>query len=182
MADIIFGKVNPSGKLPISFPRSVGHIQSYYNHKPTGRGCYHKSGQPGKPGRDYVFSKTTPLFDFGHGLSYARFKYSNLRVTPTKVTPKGQVEVRVDVANTGHLAGKEIVQLYINDMVSSTTTPVKALKGFRKISLDPNQKQSVRFTLTSDDLSLLDENMQRVVEAGKFEVMVGGLKKRFEVV
>ncbi len=182
LADIIFGKVNPSGKLPISFPRSVGHVQSYYNHKPTARGHYHKPGRPGKPGRDYVFSKTSPLFDFGHGLSYTRFRYSNLRVRPTKVTSAGRVEVKVDVANTGRVAGKEVVQLYINDLVSTTTTPVKALRGFRKINLKPNQKQTVHFTLTSDDLSLLNEHMRRVVEPGKFEVMVGGLKKRFEAI
>lgn len=181
IADIIFGKVNPSGKLPITFPRSVGHVPSYYNHKPTARGYYHQPGQPEKPGRDYVFSEPSPLFAFGHGLSYTRFKYTNLLISPSKISSTGRVQVKVDVANAGQVAGKEVVQLYINDMVSSTTTPVKALKGFRKISLKPKQKQTVQFTLTSDDLWLLDENMQQVVEPGKFEVMVGPLKKRFEV-
>ena len=182
LADVLFGKVNPSGKLPISFPRSVGHVQSYYNHKPSARGCYHKHGSPGKPGRDYVFAEPSPLFDFGHGLSYTKFKYTNLRVSPSRISPTGRVEVKVDVANTGRLRGKEIVQLYVNDMFSSTTTPVKALRGFKKISLKPKEKRTVRFALSSRDLSLIDENMQRVVEAGAFEVIVGGLKKRFQVV
>ena len=182
LADIIFGRANPSGKLPISIPISVGHVQSYYNHKPTARGYYRRPGRPDKPGHDYVFSKTSPLFDFGHGLSYTQFKYTNLRLKPAKISPAGQVEVKVDVANAGRVAGKEVVQLYINDLVSTTTTPVKALRGFRKISLNPRQKQTVSFTLTSDDLSLLDANMQLVVEPGRFEVMVGGLKKCFKVV
>ena len=186
LADIIFGKVNPSGKLPITIPRSVGHLQSYYNHKPSGyslvRGMSFQPGQPGEPGHDYVFTKISPLFTFGHGLSYTRFKYSNLCVTPTKITLTGRVQVTVDVENIGSLAGKEIVQLYVNDLISTTTTPVKSLRGFRKTNLKPKQKKTLSFTLTSEDLSLLNEHMQRVVEPGKFEVMVGPLKKRFKVV
>ncbi|MCK5429435.1 MAG: glycoside hydrolase family 3 C-terminal domain-containing protein, partial [Anaerolineales bacterium] len=128
IADIIFGKVNPSGKLPISFPRSVGHVQNYHNHKPSARGVYRQPGRPGKPGRDYVFAEPSPLFDFGHGLSYTKFKYSNLRISPSRIAPTGQVKVSVDVRNACKLAGKEIVQLYVNDVVSSTTTPVRALR------------------------------------------------------
>ena len=182
ITDIIFGKVNPSGKLPISFPRSVGHLPGYYNHKPAARGYYRRPGRPAKPGRDYVFTKPSPLFNFGHGLSYTKFKYSNLRLKPNKIAPAGRVEVKVDVANTGRIAGKEIVQLYINDVVSTVTTPVKALRGFRKINLRPKQKQTVRFVLTREDLSLISENMQRLVEPGTFEVIIAGLKKRFKVV
>ena len=114
-------------------------------------------------------------------MSYTKFKYSNLRVSPSRIAPTGQVKVSVDVRNAGKLAGKEIVQLYINDVVSSTTTPVKALRGFSKINLKPGQKAMVSFVLKEADLSLLDENMRTVVEPGKFEVMVGGLKKRFTV-
>ncbi|NIA06460.1 MAG: hypothetical protein GWP14_02290, partial [Actinobacteria bacterium] len=178
LADIIFGKVNPSGKLPISFPRSVGQVQNYYNHKPSARGYYHRPGKPGKPGRDYVFSQTTPLFEFGHGLSYTRFKYSNLRVSPKRIAPAGQVEIKVDLANSGPVAGSEVVQVYVNDLVSSTTTPVKALRAFKKISLKPGQTRTARFILRSKDLSLINEHMQRVVEPGAFEVMIAGLKKR----
>ena len=182
IADIIFGKANPSGKLPISFPRSVGQVQNYYNHKPTAGGYYHRPGRPGKPGRDYVFMKPSPLFEFGHGLSYTKFKYSNLLVKPSRIAPAGQVHVSVDVQNAGQREGKEVTQLYINDVVSSTTTPVKALRGFRKINLKPKEKRTVSFVLTDKDLSLINEHMQRVVEPGTFEATVGGLKKRFKVI
>ena len=181
IADIIFGKVNPSGKLPISFPRSVGQIPNYYNHKPTARGCYHQPGQPGKPGRDYVFVQTSPLLEFGYGLSYTKFKYSNLRLKTSKIATDGQITVSVQVQNIGRREGKETVQLYINDVISSTTTPVKALRGFRKINLKPKEKETVSFILTEKDLSLINEDMQRVVEPGVFEVMIGGLKKRFKI-
>ena len=181
MADIIFGKVNPSGKLPVSIPRAVGQIPIFYNHKPSARGYSHRSGAPGKPGMDYVFMDTTPLFDFGYGLSYTRFKYSDLRVVPSKIAPAGRACVTVDVQNIGPRAGKEVVQLYANDVVSSVSTPVKALKGFQKIHLKPGQLQTVHFVLSSKDLSLVNENMERVVEPGTFEIVVGGLKKRFEV-
>ena len=182
IADIIFGKVNPSGKLPISFPRSVGQIQNYYNRKPTAGGYYHKPGRPAKPGRDYVFANTSPLFEFGHGLSYTKFKYSNLRIKPSKIGPYGHVHVSIDVQNTGTRQGKEIVQLYINDVFSTTTTPIKVLRAFRKINLKPKQKRTVSFILKEEDLSLINEHMQRVVEPGIFEVMIVGLKERVEVV
>ena len=181
LADIIFGKVNPSGKLPISFPRTVGHVPVFYNHKPSARGHYHQPGAPDRPGRDYVFMETTPLYEFGHGLSYTKFKYSNLRVSPPRIAPAGNVTVSVNLHNAGQRAGKEVVQLYVNDMVSSVTTPVKALRAFRKISLGSGETKTVEFTLGPDDLSLLDEHMERVVEPGWFELLVGGLTKRFEV-
>jgi len=181
LAEVLFGKVNPSGKLPVSVPRSVGHVPVYYNHKPSARGVYHKPGAPDKPGRDYVFSDPAPLFAFGEGLSYTTFRYSNLRVTPRVILPGGEVSVRVDVQNTGKVAGKEVVQLYVNDVVSSITTPVKALRGFEKVGLTPGKKRTVAFTLTPEDLALLDENYNWKVEPGDFEVMVGGLKKRFAV-
>ena len=182
IADVLFGKVNPSGKLPVSIPRSVGHVPACYNHKPSARGCYHRAGSPQKPGRDYVFSWPTALYEFGHGLSYTTFKYTNLRLSPKRIHPGGRVAVSVDVRNSGKLAGKEVVQLYLNDEVSSTTTPVKALRRFDKIDLEPGQKVTVRFELGPEDLRLLDEDMNWVVEPGRFEVMIGGLKKTFEVV
>ena len=181
LADIIFGKTNPSGRLPVSIPRSVGHIPCYYNHKPSARGYYGRPGKPGQPGRDYVFSSPTPLFKFGHGLSYTSFRYSNLRVSPARIRPAGRVLVKVDVRNAGARRGKEVVQLYVNDVVSTTTTPGKGLKAFAKIDLKPAQKRTAEFTLTSDQLSLVDKHMRRVVEPGVFEVRIANLKKRFRV-
>ena len=181
LADILLGKVNPSGKLPITVPRSVGHVPAFYNHKPSARGYYHKPGTPQEPGRDYVFSHPSPLFEFGHGLSYTTFKYSKLRLTPGRILPGGHLQVAVDVRNAGDRAGKEVVQLYVNDLVSSVTTPVKVLRRFQKIDLQPGERHTVTFTLGPDDLMLLDENGNWVVEPGEFEVMVGGLKKSFRV-
>ena len=182
LAEVLFGKVNPSGRLPVSIPRSVGHVPAFYNHKPSARGYYHTPGAPDKPGRDYVFSETTPLFAFGHGLSYTTFKYSGLRVSPKRILPGGLVRVSVRVGNSGRRAGKEVVQVYVNDVVSSVTTPVKALRRFEKVSLRPGEEKVVSFELEPEDLALLDENMNWTVEPGTFEVMVGGLKRSFEVV
>jgi len=182
LADVLFGKVNPSGRLPVSAPRSVGHVPAFYNHKPSARGYYRVAGAPDRPGRDYVFSRPSPLFEFGHGLSYTRFRASNLRLSPRRIPPGGQVNVAVDVQNVGDRAGKEVVQLYVRDVVSSVTTPVKALRGFEKIELKPGETRTIRFTLTPDDLALWDRNMNFVVEPGTFEVIVNGLKRTFEVV
>jgi len=176
LADILFGAVNPSGKLPITVPRSAGHVPAFYNHKPSARGYYHRPGTPEVPGRDYVFSPPTPLFPFGHGLSYTTFVYSDLTITPERISPYGSVKVSVTVTNTGDRTGKEVVPLYINDVYSSVTTPVKALRRFEKVELAPGQQAVVTFPLEMDDLSLLNEEMQSVVEPGEFEVIVGELK------
>lgn len=181
IADILFGDYNPGGKLPVSLPRSTGHIPSYYNHKPNARGQYHKPGSPGNPGRDYVFSPTTPLFEFGHGLSYTTFTYTNLRVNPAKTNISGQIKISVEITNTGNRAGAEVVHLYVNDMISSVTTPVKALKRFQKVALEPGAKRKVQFTLFPSDLELLNREMKMVVEPGFFEVTTGGLTKKFEI-
>ncbi len=166
VAEVLFGDVNPSGKLPISFPRSAGHIQTFYNHKPS---TYY---------REYKFGKTQPLWWFGHGLSYTTFKYSRLKV-PQQVTAGSSVPVSIVVENTGTRSGDEVVFLYINDMISSVTTPVKLLKDWARIQLEPGEKKTVEFTLTQEDLALLDINLESVVEPGVFEVMIGGLKKEF---
>lgn len=181
VADILFGKVNPSGKLPISIPRTVGQVPVFYNCKPSARGYYHKPGSRENPGRDYVFESPRPLFEFGHGLSYTTFQYSNLRVSPVAIAPAGQVTVTVDVRNTGNRPGKEVVQLYLRDLVSSVTTPVRALRGFRKIELKPGRKTTVEFILGPEHLAIINEKMEPVVEPGEFQVSVGGLTKKFRV-
>lgn len=177
LADVLFGDVNPSGKLTVSMPRSTGHIPVFYNHKPsfaaTDHACTNRRG--------YIFSPPTPVFEFGHGLSYTTFEYSDLKLSPKKIGRGGKVKVSVTVTNTGGRAGAEVVQLYINDVYSSVETPVKLLRAFRKVWLDPQESRVVEFTLDPRDMQLLDVNMKWVVEPGDFEVMVGGLKCVFEV-
>ncbi|MHB0935886.1 MAG: glycoside hydrolase family 3 N-terminal domain-containing protein [Armatimonadota bacterium] len=181
LADILFGSVNPSGKLTITVPRSAGHIPAFYNHKPSAGGYYHRPGSPEQPGRDYVFSSPTPLFPFGHGLSYTTFAYSDLGISPERISPYGSVTVKVTVTNTGDRAGQEVVQLYLRDLYSSVTTPVKSLRRFEKIALAPGESKAVTFTLGRDDLELFNDEMSWVVEPGEFEVMVGDLTGIFTV-
>jgi beta-glucosidase len=161
VAEVLFGDVNPSGKLPVTFPRSVGQLPIFYNHKPTAL-------------RGYVFDSTKPLFPFGHGLSYTTFSYSSPTLSPAKIAQDGRTTVSVDVTNTGNRAGDEIIQLYIRADVSRVTRPVKELKGFRRISLAPGEKRAVTFTLGPDELSYHGPDLKRVVEPGRFRVMVGG--------
>ncbi len=181
IADIIFGDVNPSGKLTISFPKETGQIPVYYNYKPSARGYYKTPGTPQKPGRDYIFLDTEPLFEFGYGLSYTRFEYTDLQILNETINKNENIMVSVKVKNTGDMEGKESVQLYVNDVVSSVTTPVKELKGFHKINLKPGEERKVVFEIPQSDLSIIDRNMKEVVEPGEFEVMVGGLKTIFKI-
>lgn len=160
VADILFGDYNPAGKLPISFPRSVGQIPIYYNQKPSGR-------------RGYLFTDKSPLFPFGYGLSYTTFSYGKPSVAPAQIALDGNAKVTVAVTNTGKRAGDEIVQLYIHDLVSSVTRPVIELKDFRRISLRPGETKTVEFTITPEKLWFYNVNMKRVVEPGTFEIMVG---------
>jgi Glycosyl hydrolase family 3 C-terminal domain/Fibronectin type III-like domain len=160
VADVLFGDVNPSGKLSVTVPRNVGQLPVYYYQKPSAR-------------RGYLFSNKEPLFVFGHGLSYTTYKYSNLRLTPDKTGPGGQTTAAIDITNTGRMAGDEVVQLYIRDEVSSVTRPIKELKDFRRIHLEPGQTKTVQFVITPDKLSFLNEDMRRVVEPGFFDIMVG---------
>ncbi len=138
---ILFGEVNPSGRLPITFPKTTGHIPVYANHKPSGKGYYKQPGLPEKPGRDYVFSSPEPLFCFGYGLSYTTFEYKDLRINKNLNEEKGNIEVRCQVKNTGLKSGMEVVQLYVRDKISSVTTPVKALKAFKKYILSQEKKK-----------------------------------------
>ncbi len=160
VADLIVGNITPSGKLPITIPRSVGHIPAYYSHKPSAR-------------RGYAFADVSPLYPFGHGLSYTNFSYSTPSVSAPKMDKNGSVTVSVNVTNTGKRDGSEVVQLYIRDVVSSVTRPVKELKDFKKINLKAGESQMVTFTITPDKLSFYNREMKRIVEAGEFEVMIG---------
>jgi len=181
VADVLFGDVNPGGKLPVTFPRAVGQVPISYNQKNTGR----------PPSDDRFTSKyidlpTTPLFPFGHGLSYTTFEFRNLTITPGEIGPAGAVAVSVEVVNTGDRSGDEVVQLYIRDLVASMTRPVRELKGFRRISLKPGESQRVTFTLGPEHLGFHDPRMEYVVEPGTFHVWVGpssvgGLEGAFEV-
>ena len=162
IAEVLFGLVNPGGKLPVTFPRSVGQIQMIYNQKPSH--VYRK----------YAFEPVTPLYPFGFGLSYTTFEYSNIRLEKPRITPHGQTRVSIDVRNSGRREGDEIVQLYIRDVVSSVTRPVKELKGFERVHLAPGEVKTVSFSITPDQLSFFNAEMKRVVEPGEFKIMIGG--------
>lgn len=168
MADALFGEINPNGKLPISFPRTAGHIPAFYNYKPSAR-------------RGYNLGFTvSPLFAFGHGLSYTTFQYSGLKLSSAQMKMNGTVTVSVEVKNTGSRRGAEVVQLYIRDDYSSVTRPVKELKGFKKIWLEPGQSQTVSFVINKEMLSFYDTNMKWVAEPGDFTLMVGTASDKTE--
>lgn len=180
IADVLFGDFNPGGKLPITFPAKVGQIPIFYRHKPSARRSHLWI--------DYVDASSQPLFPFGHGLSYTKFKYSQLKIVPKQVPIAGKVTISLEVQNTGSVKGDEVVQLYLHDLVASVTRPVKELKGFKRIELAPGQKQKVQFEVSTDLLAFYDADLKLVVEPGEFEVMIGSssedirLKGTFEVV
>ncbi len=181
LAAVLFGDVSPSGKLPVTFPRAVGQIPLYYDHKNTGR----PTG-PDKYTSKYIDLPVTPLFPFGHGLSYTTFSYSDLRLSAPRITPTGTLRASVSVTNTGSREAAEVVQLYVHDEVASVTRPVRALAGFRRVSLKPGEARTVEFSLTAKELGLYNKDMKFVVEPGKFRVFVGGssvggLEGEFEV-
>ena len=159
-ADVIFGDVNPGGKLPITFPRTVGALPDFYNHKPSAN-------------RSYEFSTRQPLFAFGYGLSYTNFQFDNLRVEPQQILQGGTAKVSVDVTNFGTREGDEVPQLYVHQRIASVTQPVMQLKGFERITLKAGEKRKVTFTVTPEMLSIWNADMQRVVEPGVFDLMVG---------
>ena len=173
VAKVLFGDTNPSGKLTVSVPKSVGHVPVFYNYKPSGRGFYRSPGTPEKPGRDYVFSSPDPLFPFGHGLSYTQFEYSDLQVQDTKLDMNGEIKLSFKVKNTGKVVGKEVVQMYFNDKISSVTTPVKSLKEFKKVQINPSETITINFSIPISEFGLWDENMKYVVEPGEFKIMIG---------
>ena len=160
VADVLFGDYNPGGRLPISVPRTAGQIPINYNRKPISH-------------RDYVFTKGTPLYPFGYGLSYTSFEYRGLRISPDEIPPAGQVVISLRVKNVGDREGDEVVQLYVRDVVASVTRPVKELKGFKRVTLKAGEEKRVIFKLSADQLAFYDKDVKLVVEPGTFEVMVG---------
>ena len=159
-ADVLFGDFNPGGKLPISFPRSAGHLPVFYNYKPSAR-------------RGYLFDDVSPLYAFGYGLSYTTFAVQNVRLAKKSIRRKESTRVLADLTNTGQREGTEVVQMYIRDVVSSVTRPVKELKGFKKVSLRPGETQTVEMEITPELLAFYDVNMNYVVEPGEFVILVG---------
>jgi beta-glucosidase len=160
VADVLFGDYNPAGKLPVSVARSVGQLPIYYYQKPTAR-------------RGYLFADKSPLFPFGYGLSYTTFQYGEPKLAATRIAASGQTTVSVTVTNTGKVAGDEIVQMYIRDQASSVTRPVKELRGFERVTLQPGETKTVTFAITPDKLWFWNRDMKRVVEPGQFDILVG---------
>ena len=160
VARILFGDVNPGGKLPVSVARSVGQLPVYYNHKPTAK-------------RGYAFDTTEPLYPFGFGLSYTQFAYSDLQLSKKEISANETLDITMMVTNTGKRAGDEVVQLYVNDPVASVTQPVKSLRGFKRVSLNPGESKKVTFTLSANQLAFYDRQMNYVVEPGQIKLMLG---------
>jgi beta-glucosidase len=173
IADVLFGKVNPSGKLTATFPRSVGQVPIYYNHKNTGRPLVNKEGNFEKFRSNYIDERNEPLYPFGFGLSYTSFDYSNLKISTNKMNSREKLTVSVTVTNSGEYDGKEVVQLYIRDLVGSVTRPVKELKGFQKIDLKKGQMQTVSFEISLEDLKFYNSDLKFIAEPGRFEIFVG---------
>ena len=161
VADVLLGDYNPAGRLPITFPIAEGQLPLYYNHKPTGRGD------------DYVDLTGSPLFPFGFGLSYTTFEYSGLRIEPATIGRDGSAVVYCRIRNAGPMAGDEVVQLYLRDVLASVARPVLELKGFLRLHLEAGEEREVAFPLSKDDLKMLDQRLQWVVEPGAFRVAVG---------
>lgn len=171
IADTLFGDANPGGKLPVTFPRSVGQIPIYYNALPTGRPVGIDSDA--KYSSKYIDSPNTPLYPFGFGLSYTKFNITNLRLDKNQIKPTENVKVSVNVENTGTRDGAEVVQLYIHDVVASVSRPVRELKGFQRIVLKKGEKRTIEFTLTPKDLSFIGQDLRLTLEDGDFKVYVG---------
>ena len=169
VADVLFGKVNPGGKLPVTFPRSVGQVPLYYNQEPTGRPADPNNKYTAK----YLDEPVTPLYPFGFGLSYTSFEISNVSLSSSTMSSDGSVEVSADVTNSGGRAGDEVVQLYIHDPVASVSQPVRRLRGFQRLTLEPGQTETVKFRLGPSDVGFYDENGDLVLEPGEIEVFLG---------
>ena len=197
LADILFGKVNPSGKTPVTFPKMVGQLPMYYAHNNTGRPALEKemlldeipmeAGQTSVGCRSFFLDAgSTPLFPFGYGLSYTTFSYDNLKIVSNKLTVSDTLKVSVELKNTGRYEGTEVVQLYVQDKVGSVTRPVKELKRFQRVNLQPGESKQVMFALPVSELAFWNIDMKKVVEPGDFKLWVasdsqGGLTTEFNV-
>ena len=170
VADVLFGKVNPGGKLPVSFPRRLGQVPIYYNHDPTGRPCNPESKYNSRH-RD--IPSCAPLFEFGFGLSYTTFEVTDLQLSSSTVSKHGRVKATVTVTNTGQVAGDDVVQLYLHDPVASLSQPVRRLRGFERVTLDPRQSKTITFTLDKSDFGFYDNRGRFVVETGQIDVYAG---------
>ena len=170
VADVLFGDYNPSGRLAISIPRSVGQLPSYYSYPPSKE--YWVKGSWTNT-RGYVDMPASPLYPFGYGLSYTQFQYSNLHISPARILNGGNTQVSVDIENTGKRAGVETVQLYLRQRFTPVAIPVKQLRGFERIAIEPGEKKTVKFTLGPEDFQLLDRDMRWVVVPGTFDILLG---------
>ncbi|WP_396176853.1 beta-glucosidase BglX [Flavobacterium sp.] len=173
IADVLFGDVNPSGKLTMTFPRSVGQIPIYYNYKNTGRPLGNTEGKFEKFKTNYLDVPNEPLFPFGFGLSYTRFSYQNLKISKEQFSKNESVTVSVEVTNTGNFDGSEVVQLYLRDLVGTITRPVKELKGFEKVFIKKGETKTITFTISEEDLKFYNSDLDFVAEPGTFEVFIG---------
>jgi beta-glucosidase len=170
VADVVFGKVNPGGKLPVSFPRRLGQVPIYYNHERTGRPC-NPDVKWNSRYRD--IPSCSPLYEFGYGLSYTTFEVSNLQLSSSSVSRNGSLKASVTVTNTGSRKGDEVVQLYIHDPVATISQPVRRLRGFERVTLNAGQSQTVTFTLDKSDFGFYDNRGKFVVEPGQIDVFAG---------
>ncbi len=169
VAEVLFGDTSPGGKLPITIPRSVGHVPAYYNYKPSAR-------------RGYLFDDVTPLFPFGHGLSYSEFEFGEPRLEKSTIGANESTALHIEITNRGSRKADETVQLYIRDVVSSVTRPVKELKAFERVTLEPGESKTVSLPITPDRLAFWNVDMQRVVEPGEFLIMVGPSSQQVQTV
>ncbi|WP_026714905.1 beta-glucosidase BglX [Flavobacterium daejeonense] len=187
ISDVLFGDVNPSGKLTATWPMNVGQVPVFYNHKNTGRPLGNKEGKFEKFKSNYIDVRNEPLYPFGYGLSYTNFQYSTLNLSSNTMSTGGSITVSVDVTNTGAFEGKEVVQLYVRDVVGSVTRPVKELKGFKKVLLKQGETKTISFQITENDLKFYNSNLDFIAEPGTFQVFVGtnsdtNLMKTFELI
>ncbi len=173
LADMLLGKVNPSGKLNYSFLQSVGHLPCYYNYLPTDKGFYRSPGSKNKPGKDYVFSSPKALWAFGHGLSYTDFEYLSATTSKEDYACEDVIEVTIAIRNTGDYDGLEVPQVYVRDMVSSVVMPVQELKGFEKVLIKKGETKQVIIKIPVSELALYNKEMKKVVEPGAFELQIG---------
>jgi beta-glucosidase len=187
IAQTLYGINNPSAKLPVSFPRKVGQLPLYYNHKNTGRPYLGPTDPEQKYKSRYIDVDNSPLYPFGYGLSYTNFEYSKLQLSSPKISAKEKLKISVTVSNTGRYDGEEVVQLYIRDLVGSVTRPVRELKGFKRVKLKSGESTSVTLELDIESLKFYNADMKFEAEPGDFEIFVGGnpetlLKAKFELV